>query len=94
MARQSKASSQGLWGLIRGSQPESKEEKGMTRGRTIAVFSILTLVVGIVLGALPVQVACGASGDKEMAPAPNIAINYPGYPTRYAQDALNTSWHG
>jgi hypothetical protein len=80
MTRQSKASSQGLWGLIRGSQPESKEEKGMTRGRTIAVLSILTLVVGIVLGALPVQTARADAGDKSVELATNTGINYPAFP--------------
>lgn len=84
MTRQSKASSQGLWGLIRGSRPDSKEEKGMTRGRTIAVLSILALVVGIVLGALPVQAARGFGGDKAVQPATNVGINYPAFPVTNA----------
>lgn len=77
MTRQSKASSQGLWGLIRGSQPESKEEKGMMRrtGTALAVMSVLAMVVGITLG------ATGVLADKNVSPSTgNLIINYPAYP--------------
>jgi hypothetical protein len=52
----------------------------MTRGRTIAVLSILTLVVGIVLGALPDQTARADAGDKSVELATNTGINYPAFP--------------
>ena len=53
----------------------------MSRRRTFAVLSMLTLVVGIVLGAFPVQAARGDnSGVKALQPANNVGINYPAYP--------------
>ena len=61
----------------------------MSRGRTIAVLSILALVVGIVLGALPAQAAQGNGGVKAVAPATNVGINYPAFPvTNIGRDAV------